>query len=278
MHTLIPTELRELQGDWFKPGELPKDIEHNLRFNSVAGMIGARHYIIDNLTGGGGTIEAKPVNKSEFDQFCEQTDRHYYAAKYSKEREDRLRSFLEKRGVELAIDNNADVRKDALNDILSIYSILPKHHFGHRNFKELRIRGWGSGDAKCSQYDDPTVHMFSFVMNGAKRNLRGLLLHETGHAVYEHLKHFDPNLDLKLGTWSKHMHRPFAMDYLFGKNERFGRLKSGSNELAAETYLLYVANGKNLKEFISGLSGNERKAWENVYDMHLKSFRGMEYI
>ncbi|MEK6817017.1 MAG: hypothetical protein AABY09_05360, partial [Nanoarchaeota archaeon] len=248
------------------------------RFNSIAGLMGGKYYIMDNLSGGGGTVQIEPVQKEDFDEFCEQTDRHYYKKKYSKEHEDILRSFLNERGVELRIDEYTDLRKGVLKDTISIYGILPRHHFGHRHFKELTMGGWGSGGAKCSQYEDPAVHMFNFVMNGAKRNFRGLLLHETGHAVYENLKHFDPDLDFKLQTWSRQMHQPFATDYLFGQNERFDRLKSGSDELAAETYLLYVANGRKLKEFISELSGNERKAWENLYDMHQKSFGGIEYV
>lgn len=279
MYTIIPKELKEMQGDWFKPGEVPEVLEERIRFNSTSGKLGKKDYIMDNLSGGGGTVIIKPADKEELAQFKEQADKHYYKDKYSKEHEDKLRAFLEEKGVELRIEGeDTNLRKGILRDILSIYSILPAHHFGHKHFKELRIGGWGSNGAKCSQYEDPTVHMFQFVLNGAKRNFRGLLLHETGHAVYENLRQNDVDLDYKLHTWASHMQKQFTMDYLWGKEERFKRLISSSHEMAAESYLLYVANGKRMKEFMSGLSGNERKAWENLYDMHLKSFNGMEYL
>ncbi len=164
-------------------------------------------------------------------------------------------------------------------------------HVGHEHFTKLVLGGWGHGAARCSEYDDPSVHMFTFAVMGPRRNFTALLLHETGHAWYALLEGADPGLTEKLCTCHRKLRRyaprsffdddrtimPFAVDYLLGPASRIEETVTNIQEFAAEAYLLYVVHGRGLLKAFEKMPEHLAGPWREIYDICRERFEGVEY-
>jgi hypothetical protein len=306
----IPDILRELRKPWLEG--VPEDLQRHIRFNAeIASGLDClpeelqnhfhskldklkeiEHFLADYMSAGGGTILGHSVDKETFEALHGLAQQEYFPKEFDFNAYEELRKFLEAKGVELSLARHREVEKEKFPEIAEesipkevfqltkkILSLLPEHHLGHRHFKELRIGGWGNGAAKCSEYQDPVVHMFKFAVNGARRNYAGLLLHETGHSHLEFLNEaglargiFEGYIELPHET----SFRPFAVDYLLGPESRLDEAQ-GLTEFAAELYLLYVVRGTELRDAIPALPENQRKPWQKLYETFRRSFEGIEY-
>jgi len=284
----IPDFLRELREPWLKG--VDSELQRHIRFNTELTPDGS---IYDYLSGGGGTIIGKNIDEKTFHELERLTEREYFSREFDDSEYSDFKSFLKERGVDLSLRLNENITTKDFPDLIKrvvpkevflmtkdIYELIPNHHFGHEHFKELRLSGWGHGAAKCSEYDNPTVHMFTFAVRGARTNYSTLLLHETGHA---HLESLDDTSKKGLAECLKDIRKMpgnfyslFAVDYLFGVNSRAKNALGNLEEFAAETYLLYVVRGVELKKTIDRLPGEFKKPWKKLYDIFHKSFQ-VEY-
>jgi len=303
----IPDFLRELREPWLVcvPEELQKHIRFNAEICNVhkdlpeglqyPGFEGKEYFIADYMSAGGGTISGHPIDEETCKALEQLAKQEYFPKEYDVSAYRDLAEFLKAGGVDLSLERSHSfakkeeypelarkyIPKEAFQRTKEIYELLPEHHFGHEHFKELRLGGWGDGAAKCSEYEDPVVHMFEFAVKGARRNYAGLLLHETGHAHFEFLRNDRNRLGEDIYECFKELGgyrgiKPFVIDYLGGIESRIYAIKT-VDEFAAEVYLLYVARGTELKKVILLLPERLKKPWQKLYDTFKQSFDGIEY-
>jgi hypothetical protein len=235
--------------------------------------------MINWVSGGGGTIITHLLSWKEYREYRKLMHREFFLRRSNKENLRSLEKFLEKRGV--ALERESEVYSKATELTQMVYSLLPLEHFGHEHFKTLRLGGWGGGAAKCSEYDDPVVHLFDFAFSGPRRNYIAILLHETGHSHLALLKHHHPKLYAELAAQYQKMRVQniscCGIDYLFGEKERADHASSCLDEFAAENYLIYVSQGERFQCFLKGLSPEQQEPWKAVYEVYRESFGGREY-
>lgn len=278
----LPKELRGLQQPWFGEG-VPQTFQDWLRFGSKPFMQGGKPYIMKYYSGGGGTMQWSRVDEVVYKGFEALTKREGFPDEFDPATERDLGELLADRGVSLKIDKDlSSIKKGIFDSTRDIYSMLPAHHFGHKHFTELELGNWGGGSAKCSEYADPKVHMFTFATEGPRRNYNCLLLHETGHAHFEYLKESEKRLSDGINECFQGLRqasRLFAADYLWGEGSRVSNYITTQNpdEFAAEFYLFYVTQGDRFKGFLSSLPIKERLLWEKTYRIFKESFNGVEY-
>ncbi len=191
-----------------------------------------------------------------------------------------LEGFLSERGV--SMDARRNIPSAVFNLTKELYEILPRSHFGHGHFKELKIGGWyGGGAAKCSAHEDPVVSMFDFVVGGPRRNYAALLLHETGHSHFAKLCE-DGEIRKRIEHYYKRILKTkgfFALDYLFGRQSRVNSYAVSPDEFASEFYLFYVAGGEKFHKFIASLDRNSGwRYWMQMYNIFMESFGGTKYL
>jgi hypothetical protein len=154
---------------------------------------------------------------------------------------------------------------------------LPVSHLESPAFAALQIGGWGPDAAKASAYDDGTVMCYDFAVKGARRTFLGLLLHELGHAREA------AATDWERGEWQS-AHAVLATadafvgtEYLCSAESRVVYQAHSWEEFAAETYMVYCAQGERLRWHIAGFEGELRDAWDAVYARCMAWFDGIEY-
>jgi len=288
----LPPSLRKLQRPWFKE-KIDPEIEGYIRFNAkLSEESGNRFGVTAYMSGGADTVVTMAVDKKTGFRMKRLIEREYFQDAVDPKKSIlaamKLEEELQRRGVELNI-NLSDPYYSFSNDPLEraewishelfelallAINILPQSHFGTEHFKELKIGGWGGGAAKCSEYDSPIVHMFSFVLHGSKRNFLALLLHEIGHS-FERILSKKDRRDLQI-TFEDTDAR-LGVDYLTGESDRI-RYQWDFNECVAENYMHYVTQGSRLLDFVSSLKGRDRDAWEEILNIYAANFDFTTYI
>ena len=119
--------------------------------------------------------------------------------------------------------------------------------------------------------------LYDFAVKGARRTFVGLLLHELGHAreatatpserkEWRHWHAVISEADAFVGT-----------EYLGSPESRCQYQSHAWPEFAAETYMVYCAQGERLRWHIATYDGELRDAWDAVYARLMAWFDGMEY-
>ncbi|MFH1684906.1 MAG: hypothetical protein ABH983_01230 [Candidatus Micrarchaeota archaeon] len=319
---ILPPPVRELQKPFFSK-KIDPDLERLMRFNGTVhryddGPPIARHY----LSGGAGTIMGEPVSEAyaaEFDALSEiiylrrfdRTDKKFLRDTITAQCQ--LHGLLNQRGVTLTgggtnPNSLPKLHSSTYNLMLEVLLILPDNHFSHEHFSKLILGGWGSGAAKCSQYLDLDVHLYDFILKGARRNLIATFLHEIGHSFFETLSleqkqvlHNFRNMLVKqsnsniFGVASPEL--VLAADYLYGPESRIPYSLGSTNEFVAESYMLYVTQGAFTPEgnaqrqkldggsetsaftsFVSSVPPKLAKAYTALWKFFREEFEGIEYI
>ncbi len=285
----IPQFLRELRTPWLTDVP-PGPLAGHVRFASALTAREDRRTVVRYTSGGSGTIIEESLDEPTYAALGELIRREYFRKTYDDGAREELAAFLASRGVDLLMSSKHVPRK-AFEFAREILGLLPAGHLDHGSFRTLELGGWGHGAAKCSEYDDGTVQMFSFAVKGPRRNFAALLLHETGHAYFAELGVADhaalvglfelyseivagsPGSDFFVDTDLM----PFAVDYLLGVQSRVSETLSDAREFAAEVYLLYVVRGLEMKDRIAELPPGLRAPWEKVYEAYRGFFGGVEY-
>jgi len=285
----LPESLRCLREPWFPP-EVSAHLQGYIRFaTSISDRDGVLH-ACRYVSGGAGTIIEERVDAQTYRELKELIAREYLPSEYSDEAGDELRAFLSARGVELALGKRR-IPAEVYTTTREAYGILPAEHLGHGHFRRLVLGGWGHGAARCSEFDDPDVHMFTFAVTGPRRNFAALLLHETGHACFARMAETDKGIADKLHGCLRALRKrapasmldadtrvmPFAVDYLFGPASRVEEVITNVQEFAAEAYLRYVVRGVGLKDAIADMEPALAEPWRTAYEIFKESFGGVEY-
>ncbi|GEM_PF-1359827 len=277
----IPSQLAQLQRPWFEGRKVDDEIEKRIRFGSRIFYSGSGWYICKWRSGADGTIEAIPIDERTAQRFAEVARDEYFPDVKDKETAKRacekLSSFLSERGVELKTSYVGIPHEELFELTLSILKILPDHHFGHEHFKVLKLGGWGSGNYKsslCSAYYDSIVHLFTFAIDGPRRNYMALLLHEIGHSFVNLINEADLE---RLGELHRKIPK-IGVDYLYGERSRINRQQDALNEFIAENYMHYVTQGKRLSNFICSLEPQHQEMWNELLLVYQKYFGGRIYI
>jgi len=295
-----------------------------MRFNGKVcrhfGTLTASHY----LSGGAGTMMEEVVSEqfaAEFDKLSK--DLYLQPRAESKEQtafaQEKLRAFLKERGVVLESGNGSydnqklpNLHHSTYELILEVLSLLPDHHLTSEHFSKLSLGGWGGGAAKCSQYIDQEVHIYQFVLRGARRNLIGILLHEVGHSFYEMLS-FDQkqalhNFRKLLARKSKSdifgVAKPelvLAADFLHGPESRIPYSLGTTKEFIPESYMHYITQGaftaeglaqrhelaksendaseiSHFDSFKASIPPKLAKAYNALWKFFRQEFDGIEYV
>ena len=161
--------------------------------------------------------------------------------------------------------------------LAKILQQLPAHHLSSPTFSGLQLGGWGPDGAKASAYQDGTVYIYDFALQGARRTFAGLFLHEVGHT---HEAGFRPSVISTLTECHSVIGEAFAfvgLEYLLDAESRKVYQQFLLGEFLAETYVIYTAAARGLRAFIEQQTGRVREAWDEVYRIHLDSFDGIEY-
>ena len=298
----VPRSLRQLQDPWF-PKHEHLEIEGLIRFGSrVVERYPDRAPTIRRwASGGNGTFIERPEDSDpERIRLFQKLSKGQYLTVTDKEKsraaKDELEQFLSQRGVQLVPGNGKSIpllNHELFQEMIRILSILPESHFGHSHFTRFRLGGWGGGAAKCSEYSDPEVRIFTFATSGPVRNLYAIMLHETGHSFAANLPPQYRDALEKARKKLSETEKIFGVDYLKGAGERRSHLLSSLKEFVAETYMMYVTQGAFTKEGLSHLDDGDSSYFAR-YLMHLppedariltaiwglyrKCFDGIEYF
>lgn len=159
----------------------------------------------------------------------------------------------------------------------AVLAALPSAHLDSPHFRVLQIGGWGPDAAKASAYEDGTVMCYDFAVKGARRTFVGLLLHELGHAREAAAS------DRERAEWQE-WHATIAAADAFVGTEFLASAASRRQyqahawtEFAAETYMVYCAQGERLRAHVAGTQGPVRDAWDAVYARCMAWFGSIEY-
>ena len=285
----IPDYLRGLREPWLADVTSLR-LAGRIRFASTLAVHDGRKTRVQYNTGGAGTIIEEPVDDATYAALKALMEREYFEKVYDDKARDEFKAFLASRGVELIVSSK-HVPRGAYEFARELLGLLPADHVAHDSFRAIELGGWGHGAAKCSEFDDRTVRMFSFAVKGPRRNFAALLLHETGHAYFAELIVADPSAMAEVVDLHREVVKhspvsdfhteielmPFAADYLLGAQSRVDETLSDPREFAAEVYLLYVVRGLEMKDRIAELPGRLREPWEKVYEAYRGLFGGVEY-
>lgn len=305
---LIPPNLRQLQKPWFPKDAYPK-AERIIRFGGqVVDFGNGCAQTMEWMSGGAGTMCGEAAGMQTVASFNELSKDQYHNItdkSKSMQRLLELHNYLSFCGVSLIGDGFKKEMPHPLNhmvlaDLLQIVALLPKSHLGHAHFRELRLGGWGSGAAKCSEYRDPTVMIFDFATQGPARNMYALLLHEIGHSFGANLPGKYQDALEKARTRLNDIGAAYGVDYLFGEHERKDYYLSSPSEFIAETYMMYVTQGAFTHEgkqylaeiwagaspdmlsrhgnFLESIEPQARRIWDAVWSLYRKCFEGIEYV
>lgn len=301
----IPSNLRKLQRPWF-----PKGIDHKaeriIRFGGhVREDTDGLCKSIEWMSGGAGTVMTDVVSPETAESFRQHANGQYFDLvdeNQSRKMIFKLHGFLSDRGVQLIFSRGRmpKMNHHVLFEMLQILSILPSSHFGHTHFKRMQLGGWGRGAAKCSEYDDPVVKLFDFVLQGPLRNLHALMLHEIGHSFYADLP---PHYALALDKARKRiveLQASYGVDFLLGPESRQSSFLFSTKEFTAETYMMYVTQGAFTPEglahiedawkvakpdmlsrhhdFLGSIDQQAAKIWRAIWKLYRKRFEGIEYV
>lgn len=163
-----------------------------------------------------------------------------------------------------------------LRFLLEVLAGLPEEHLVRPELAGFRIGGWGHDAAKGSAYDDGWVHLYDFALEGARRTLAGLLLHELGHAQE---RAFGPAARERLVA----LHQTLVglpgetfrgVDFLLDGATRCFLQRFSFVEFAAETYMVYVSHGRRLADWIDRLAPPAAAAWREVVAVYDVAFGG----
>lgn len=274
----IPTFLEELRTPWMQG--VNSRIQEGIRFSSQLFEYKPGCFrIIEYMSGGAGTIISKDIPKQEAEIFQNIKKKEYYPP--NKEADlSKLKSFLINKSINLKI-KDVYISEQAVTQTLEIMELLPENHLRNSHFKELILGGWGGGAAKGSEYDKPTVHIFSFAIDGARRNFLCMLLHEIGHSFFSYITSESPSLKKRMELLFKNLDlshfRNLAIDFIFGKSSRLTQISSSASEFYAEFYLWYVVQGTRIKIFAESLEQTQKDLIIEIYDIYKENF-GIEYV
>ncbi|MBU0532767.1 hypothetical protein KKB44_04710 [Candidatus Micrarchaeota archaeon] len=283
----LPKEVSCLTRDWFPKGTDPL-VESNIRFGSRVVNFGVVHRLFFFRSGRAGTIQFFDIDKTPALEIERISKMEYVPPGACKEKSEQamlfLREFLETKGVELTVSyhNSFPFISDASNFLhheifylaADIINLLPNSHLGHSHFIELKLGGWSGSFALCSEYNDPTVHIYNFALEGPRRNFIALLLHEIGHSIERIMEPSDLE---KLEELRKKIQVGLGLDYLDGRSARIARMLSGLKEFVAETYLVYVVAGRHMDN-IGRIRPDQGDLWKEIKTIFKKYFEGIEYI
>ena len=270
-----PDEVRQFRYPWLEG--VSEAVQELVRFQA---QVFRGNVLAEYMTGDAGTMKIgkqKPEIMEEFNRVREQ---HCFKKVRDPQAEWRLQQLLGERGVALRLRDRVPIPDIVLDLTHRIYQILPPEHFGGNHFTQLSMGFWGQRDVLGSEYMEGAVSMYPFSYQGPVRNFVGLLLHETGHAHEQLLRHKDQEAygDLTQCFLDLGKDGLLTVDFLTGPDNRAAHIwRHGANEFAAETYLMYVALGDSFMKGIKALEPKLRKPYEKVYEIFKKSFGGREY-
>jgi hypothetical protein len=286
----MPPAVRELAEPWESLtgsiAGLTVEIEREFRFGQSVISLDGRYRMGGNLKGGSSAMWI-PAERSAFYAYLEWRDRHGMPRVKDRRAFKRLNRFLSSRGVRLINGSWSGEEQESRNFsekrgylyalTLEILTRLPESHVRRPQFRVLQIGGWGPDGAKASAYENGSVMMYDFAVNGARRTYAGLLLHELGHAQEEA---FGPEACARLEESYREIARSgqvIGVEFLLDAKARKLYQLRALGEFLAETYLVYTSQGGGLRRFVAGLDGAARKSWEAVYDTFRGAFEGVEY-
>lgn len=282
----IPKELRELQKSWLKGCD--PFVEQWVRDMTRPEIreLGGKWLVSGKGCGGTGKIGR--VDKRLRELLMKATEAEYFAPEPSAKACDRLRDFLskqgvglevlpsEERGVSLEVLSIEEVPGGAFEAALVAFAILPPHHFGHDDFKTLRIER----SREKPEFDEGVycrngkMNLSNTLVLGAKRNFLAFLLHGMGHALQCILGKDD---EAQLAELSAAISPKFAVDFHLGDEARVAVQGLSPSEFIAEGYLHYVTQGQVLSNFIALQEPKQRARWEKLLEIYRKNFDGLKY-
>ena len=287
----MPDKVRELARPWKSlVGEVPgltMALEKEFRFGHLVIPFGQDYRKGGSIKGGSSSLWSIS-SKEEYDAYCAWRELEGIRRYENRAAYEDLYELCESHGIELLNAGTSagapgvrgvyrPMRGMLYELALGVLKALPENHLSRTEFGRLELGGWGPDSAKASAYEDGAVLMYDFAIKGAKRTFLGLLLHELGHAQ---------EAALPAGTVERlrGLHRVISQAGAFPRIEFLLEPESRSayqsllpGEFLAETYLAYAALGERLREFIHGLSGDVREAWNEVYALCVNTFDGVEY-
>ncbi|MBI5369092.1 MAG: hypothetical protein HZA54_18800 [Planctomycetes bacterium] len=286
----MPAEVRDLANPWRSlvgsvPG-LTAELENEFRFGQKVIFFNGLYRLGGNIKGGSSSIWS-PSNVPAYQAYCGWKDVDGIPAEENPAAFDELLTFLRSRGVKLVNGNYYACEQDdhlyckdwgyLYAITLSVLRALPEQHAERAEFRTLQLGGWGPDCAKGSAYDDATVNMYEFAVEGARRTYVGLLLHELGHAqeaafdgpqhavLYEHYK-----------TIVAHK-AVLGVEYLLDAETRRIYQLRVFEEFLPEVYMIYASQGERLRRYMAEHPPAVRAAWQAIYEIYRKAFDGIEY-
>jgi hypothetical protein len=283
----IPDVLRRLREPWFDEG-IPPGLKSYVRFAASLSVRDGQAHVVRYASGGGGTMIEEALDPEQYETLRRLMDREYFPPVYEDGASEELDEFLRARGVSLKL-SRGHIPRGVFEVTKEILRVLPESHLGHGYFRTLEMGGWGRGAAKCSEHSDSNVHMFTFAVKGPVRNYVALLLHETGHALFDLMERRQGRLaDVLRGSLAEigaygdgeagpGELMPFALDFLWGPESRAEETLGDIHEFVAECYLMYVVRGVGLNDQAGALPDGLAGPWTRAYEILRGAFGGVEY-
>lgn len=282
----MPEMVRELAQPWPSlvgaiPG-LTHRLEREFRFGQRVVLLDGTYRIGGTIKGGSSAMWI-PSGPDLFRVYQQWAQAHGMPRRRRHLAYWRLRRLCQAHGIRI-VNGAAGATRTFSPRLGAVYTFaravlraLPAPHLDHPGFARLQIGGWGPDSAKASAYDQATVMLYDFAVKGARRTFLGLLLHEIGH-VLESAESPADRADWKRWHAVIGGSRAFvATEFLASAKSRVLYQSHAWEEFAAETYMVYVAQGHRLREHVAAQTGEVRDAWEQVYGRLLAWFDGIQY-
>lgn len=282
----LPAEARALAAPWrSRVGEIPgltPELEREFRFGQRAVSIEGRVRLGGTIKGGSSAmwVPASPDLLPVYRAWAavEGLPNAWRPVAWW-----RLRRLLAAHGVTLA-SGAPGARHSWSPRLGAVYALtravlaaLPPAHLSSPRFRVLQIGGWGPDAAKASAYEDGTVMLYDFAIKGARRTFVGLLLHELGHAREAAASEAERAEWQECHATLAEAHAFVGTEFLASAESRRQYQSHAWSEFAAETYMVYAAQGERLRRHIAGYQGPVRDAWDAVYARCMAWFGSIEY-
>lgn len=188
---------------------------------------------------------------------------------------------------EAKIQEVLETHGPALAYLNEIMAQLPKSIMQNSPLKTIHLNSARVGAGHFGTFVKGTAYIYSGAMQGSRRNLAALFLHELGHAAEQRyteptdrripqyvLDNMEDCHGVLVERWAQ-----LGLDVVGGPKQRF-EYQNQYEEFLAETYMMYVAAGAKLRAHIESFPEGSpaRAAWDYVYrELKLRIFGGREF-
>ena len=287
----MPPQVRDLGRPWAslvgRVDGLTSELETEFRFGQRVIFFNGRYRLGGNIKGGSSTIWHLAAEQDHLAYEGWQVQEGL-AGDNDPEPFQRLLFFLAGHGIDLSSDDHCRAEpavprfQPRLGEVYRLTEAalraLPDRHLDGPSFLRLQLGGWGPDGAKGSAYEDGTVMIYDFAVDGARRTFLGLLLHEVGHA-------FETALRSEMRERLLPPYRAVAaadalmgVEFLLDGRTRQLYQRSFFNEFLAEMYMVYTSQGEILRGHIVRQDAALRGPWEAIYGCYVDAFDGIEYL